>query len=93
MVYDHYKKKFPTYPPIRPYFPYVPEKEKENKKLQEEIVKYIEDFKKARDAAIVVDNLTEQPDCEDLEKKKLEERIAELEKQVKELRENCNERI
>lgn len=42
--------------------------------------KLVEDFNKAREAAKVVDELTNQKDCEDPEKIKLVERVAELEK-------------
>lgn len=39
----------------------------------------IKEFREAVVAAKVVDKLTNQPDCEDPEKKKLEDRVAELE--------------
>lgn len=46
----------------------------------------IDDFRKATEAAKIVDVLTGQPDCEDPEKAKLEDRVAELERQVKKLK-------
>lgn len=48
----------------------------------EAIRKLIAEFKEALEAAKVIDRLTKQPDCEDPEKKKLEERVALLEKQI-----------
>jgi hypothetical protein len=50
------------------------------------IEKLLEDFKNARDAAILVDKLTGQPDCVDPEKAKLEERVAKLEAEIAELK-------
>lgn len=43
-------------------------------------LKLIGDLKKASAAAAIVDAMTNQPDCVDPEKQKLEERVAELEK-------------
>lgn len=45
----------------------------------------IAEFKQALEAAKAVDRLTGQPDCEDPEKVKLVDRVAELERQVKKL--------
>jgi chromosome condensin MukBEF MukE localization factor len=42
----------------------------------------MKDFRVAVKAAKVVDKLTGQPDCEDLEKKKLEDKVAELERRL-----------
>lgn len=42
----------------------------------------IEDFKQAVAAAKIVDRLTKQPDCEDPDKAKLLDRVAELEKRI-----------
>lgn len=44
--------------------------------------KIIEDFRKAAEAAKIVDALTDQPNCEDPEKLKLLDRITELEAQL-----------
>lgn len=50
------------------------------------IEKLLIDFHTAAKAAKTVDILTSQPDCEDPEKKKLENRVANLEKQIKQLK-------
>lgn len=47
-----------------------------------ELKKLIEEFKEAVAAARTVDRLTNQPDCEDPEKAKLEQRVLELEKRL-----------
>lgn len=49
------------------------------------IKELIKSFKEALEAAKVVDKATNQPDCEDPEKKKLEDRVAALEKRLDEL--------
>lgn len=51
----------------------------------DELRKLIEDYRKALEAAKVVDRLTGQPDCVDPEKAVLEKRVAELEKKVEEM--------
>lgn len=48
----------------------------------------IKSFHKAVEAAKVFDQITGQPDCEDPDKAKLEERVAELEKRLAELEKN-----
>lgn len=47
-----------------------------------ELRQLIQEFKEAVAAAKTVDRLTKQPDCQDPEKIKLVERVAELEKQL-----------
>lgn len=42
----------------------------------------LDSFHKALEAAKIFDRLTGQPDCEDPEKAKLEERVAELERRL-----------
>jgi hypothetical protein len=42
----------------------------------------IESFRKAVEAAMIVDSLTGQPDCVDPEKQRLQDRVDELEKQL-----------
>ncbi len=48
----------------------------------ESIRKLIIEFRAALEAAKLIDKLTNQPDCEDPEKKKLEDRVALLEQQI-----------
>lgn len=48
----------------------------------ESLRKLIAEFKEAVEAAKVVDRLTNQPDCVDPEKKKLEDRVALLEQEI-----------
>lgn len=52
------------------------------KEQLDSMMKIIEQFKKAVEAAKTVDKLTGQPDCADPEKEKLLARVAELEKQI-----------
>ena len=89
MVYDHFKHEFDglnglktetivSAPAINltPSFVVI---------SQEEITSIrslIQEFREAVAAAKVVDKLTNQPDCEDPEKKKLEDRVAELESRL-----------
>ena len=85
MVYDHYNPIIPDrLTPLTPPGPIVtpPYPTPEQIRRTQEI---IDAFKTARDAAKIVDELTKQPDCEDPEKKKLEERVAKLEKQISEI--------
>lgn len=99
MVYDDFNKRFPNIiPDPEPYIPvsgsitiatadqyeYVSKKEIEDlRKVIREATKFIENFKQAVQAAKIVDRLTNQPDCEDPEKKKLEEKVAKLEQEIK----------
>lgn len=75
MVYDHFNDRFngwPVYPPLVPTtVPYGD---------PTIIKKTIEDFHRAREAAGVVDALTQQKDCVDPEKAKLLEKVERLEK-------------
>lgn len=91
MVMDHFGKRFePLYPypnwprpTIQPLQPFDPVGAKV----------LIDEFKKAVEAARTVDKLTNQPDCEDPEKAKLEARVAELERLVERLvKENGTDR-
>jgi hypothetical protein len=77
MVYDHYQPLIPQISPWQtdPWKPYTPPDPAATQRL-------IEEFRKALAAAATVDKLTGQPDCEDPEKVKLLDRIAELEKQL-----------
>lgn len=80
MVHDFYDPRFRPYLPIIPLVdPFI------QPQLQldaEAIKKMIEDYHKAMEAAKTVDKLTAQPDCEDPEKAKLKERVAELEAKI-----------
>lgn len=75
-VYDHYQEKFWESEALKLYPPTDP--------LNIEIVdanklrQLIADFKEAVEAAKTVDRLTDQPDCADPEKAKLEELVADL---------------
>lgn len=51
----------------------------------EYIKKLITEFKEALEAAKLIDRLIKQPDCEDPEKKKLEDRVALLEQRIAQL--------
>lgn len=93
MVYDHFDKIIPpVWEPLQPLplqptpgafsipnFQIISQEEVDN------IRKLIGEFKQAVEAAKTVDRLTNQPDCEDPVKKKLEDRVAALEAQVAEL--------
>lgn len=80
MVHDHYWPVFEPYTGRQqtitiPPFPTVSND-------LEKIIKAIEDFKRAIEAAKTVDSLTQQPDCVDPEKAKLLERVEWLEKEI-----------
>lgn len=87
MVYDHYKYEFDDWGGLRtetivstPTINLTPSSFVIIS--QEEVAalrSLIQEFKEAVAAAKIVDKLTNQPDCEDPEKKKLEDRVAELE--------------
>lgn len=75
MVFDYYDKTIPWPAPNKPYewYPPLP---------PVDLDKQIKDFLEALQAAKKVDKLTAQPDCEDPEKAKLLDRVAELEKRL-----------
>lgn len=70
MVYDHFRPQFEPYENTRPLT--------DPNNFRE----LVEKFRKAAEAAQRVDSLTNQPDCEDPEKAKLLERVAELERRL-----------
>lgn len=82
MVQDHYRPQFEPYQPQTQTITLI----QPPVDLQE-LRRLIEDFKAATEAAKKVDRLTGQPDCEDPEKAKLQERVAELERQLNAIRE------
>lgn len=97
MVFDHYRDKFPPVWPSQPYQPWVNPPINPpngtppvnpiiiNPNLQQEIDELrqlINDFHEAIDAAKRVDELTDQPDCEDPDKARLTERVDELERKL-----------
>jgi len=90
MIYDYCRPLIPMpddfwpHPPQHPFTPgpMIEPKTNELERLQ----KLIEDFHRARDAAKIIDALTNKPDCADPEKAKLEEHVAALEKQIAKLR-------
>lgn len=86
MVYDHFEHEFHDWnrlsgetiistPSINLTPPFVVISQEEIAAIRS----LIQEFREAVSAAKVVDKLTNQPDCEDPEKKKLEDRVAELE--------------
>lgn len=96
MVHDYYKDRIPESWPWRllpepsdrkprgnplgngfPYGPPIPSKE------IQDLRKLIDDFRQAVEAAKKVDALTAQPDCVDPKKATLEQRVEELERQLK----------
>lgn len=81
MVYDHFRDRFPQPKPDQ-FTPWVPDDASQRRDL----AKLIKEFQEARDAAKKVDELTKQKDCADVEKAKLELRVAELERQLAEAR-------
>lgn len=88
MVMDHYRPQFDRF--IQPQAP-------QQWTITQgpdlaELRKLIEDFKAATEAAKKVDALTAQPNCEDPEKAKLQERVAELEGQLAAIREAAKEK-
>lgn len=90
MVYDHYNNRFPygqggTGTDWTKVFQNATEPS-ETDKLVGEMKKLITEFREAVAAAKKVDALTQQPDCSDPEKAKLEERVAALEREIEQLR-------
>jgi len=92
MVMDQYSPYFPQqwpnqWPPA-PRGPIVTPDERDAAEdivlAVEELRELIDSFHKAVDAARTFDRLTGQPHCEDPEKTKLEERVAELERRLDE---------
>lgn len=84
MVYDHFQDRFPktiTNPATSITFAPQPAPAVDIEELRQ----LIKDFREAVEAAKKVDALTNQPDCVDPEKAKLEERVAALEKQIAQL--------
>lgn len=80
MVYDTFTPRIDRWQiPIHPTVPIHPWPISDLERL-------LKDFRKAAEAAKVVDALTGQPDCADPEKAKLEARVADLEREVKRLR-------
>jgi hypothetical protein len=83
MVIDHFE---PLIPWPKRDLTWPPQQEQTTSPLTPEQVKMLEEilgqFKKAADAAKIVDDLTGQKDCVDPEKEKLLTRVAELEKQI-----------
>lgn len=83
MVMDSFTDKIPWIEryPINPINPFtVPLDYEPHKPDTIKIDEIIKIFKEAVEAARTVDRLTNQPDCEDSEKAKLEARVVELEK-------------
>lgn len=80
-VFDHYDDRFRQQWPYQPAFPttpYVPPAPAEVQELRT----LIAEFREAIAAAKRVDELTQQPDCEDPDKAALETRVAALEKRL-----------
>jgi hypothetical protein len=72
-VFDQYQPVFPeTYPYPQHPVPYT----------NDELRELIESFKQALEAAKKFDRITKQPDCEDPDKAKLLDRVADLERRL-----------
>lgn len=89
-VYDQYNPHIPTnWPPIdsTPIKPNTTPviKLEEHVINPKDLARLIDSFHKAVAAAKVFDELTGQPDCEDPEKAKLEERVAALEEKLRQM--------
>jgi hypothetical protein len=89
MVFDHFEKQFPTWPNVPNPMPSPPPPQVDlsglfsvTREREEELRKLIKEFREAVEAAKKVDVLTKQPDCEDPEKAKLVDRVAELERRL-----------
>lgn len=89
MVMDHYQPRFPDlYAPVYPKQPAtttITLAPSLDASAMAELRKLIDEFKQAVEAAKKVDALTGQPDCEDPEKAKLEDRVLELERRLDQL--------
>lgn len=94
-VYDHYREMFPSaLSPFRQ--PLIPRQPFPTQIVNiptvlpspeiEDLRQLVKDFKEAVKAAKLIDKLMKQPDCEDPEKAKLEERVAALEKELAKLK-------
>lgn len=87
MVSEHYEDAFRKYIPTWPQLPtpHIPEGAPAwvtEPTWVTELRAMIADFRKAMEAAKVVDALTKQPDCIDPEKAKLQEHVARLERVI-----------
>lgn len=90
MVHDFYSPKLPEWTIIPQSVTVFGNSNMYSQFTQEEMAdlrKLIADFRAARDAALVVDKLTGQPDCVDPEKERLMKRVEELEKQLSAIKE------
>lgn len=82
-VFDQWEPAFPDY--RQQVYPWNPAPVYPNAPKQytpEDLQRLIDAFQKAVDAAKVFDVITGQPDCEDPDKAKLLDRIAELEERL-----------
>lgn len=95
-VMDQYRPHIPPQPwrPGETYTPpQVPSERSGIAVIQQPIVdldrleELIESFREAVKAAEAFDRITGQPNCVDLEKQQLEDRVAELEEQLRQVRE------
>lgn len=77
-VMDHYTPRFDEFT-FTKWPPTAPDPQAE---AIQELRALIAEFRQAVEAARTVDRLTKQPDCEDPEKAKLEQRVAKLEKEL-----------
>lgn len=89
MVLDHYSKLIPDYIVPLPFTSTITTDTFTLGNFQiisqteiDALKKLIAEFKEALEAAKTVDRLTNQPDCEDPEKKKLEDRVTILEQKI-----------
>lgn len=78
MVMDHFQPRIPKWNEVKPW----------GKSETETLQELLDHFHEATKAAKKVDELTKQPDCADPEKKKLEDRVAILEKELAKLKQS-----
>lgn len=77
MVYDHFENKIPWVKPVNQ--PSMPLDMSGLGTFTYDLQETLDSFKRASEAAKIVDEKTGQPDCVDPEKAKLEARVRELE--------------
>ena len=93
MVYDHFDQQFPKHNQW-PYYAPMPIETPQPLDATEAAkawLQKISEFNEAKGLAAKLDELTKQKDCVDAEKKKLDERVALLERIIERLLSTTNE--